>query len=156
MPAVRTGRLLFVAGHDPEWAGRLRYRGRVGDALDGRAARAALRLATLNALASARAEAGSLARVRRCVALTGFVHAAPDALEPGIAGPSLRLVMSALGHDGRRPTPPASPAAPAPPTPIVWLRPAQGLAGGMSVEVELILEIGIARTVTRRRSGRRR
>jgi enamine deaminase RidA (YjgF/YER057c/UK114 family) len=125
--AVRAGTLLFVAGHDPEAGGRLVFRGRVARDLDGTAARAAARLTTANALASARSAIGSLARIRRCVALTCFVDAEPGALDPTLVNEALALLADALG--------PGSP-------PVLCLRPAQGLAGGMPVEVELLLELG--------------
>ena len=124
MPTVRAGRRLFVAGHDPERGGRLVYRGRVGETVAVGDTAAALRLATQNALASTRA-AGPLERLR-CVVLAGFVTTATsEALDPAVMEESLVLLDAALGPGGR---------------PAVWLRPAQGLAGGMSVEVELLLE----------------
>jgi hypothetical protein len=89
-------------------------------------ARAAARLATANALVSARRATGSLARVRRCVLLTAFVDAAPGALDPAILAGALRLVAHTVAG----------------PPPAVWLRPARGLAGGMPVEVELLLDVG--------------
>lgn len=125
MPAVAAGARLFVAGHDPERQGRLVYRGRVGEAVSAGDAREALRLATANALAAARAVAGPLDRLR-CVVLTGFVASAtPAGLDPALLDRSLALLAAALPAGGR---------------PAVWLRPAQGLAGGMTVEVELVLE----------------
>jgi enamine deaminase RidA (YjgF/YER057c/UK114 family) len=125
VPAVAAGARLFVAGHDPELEGRLVYRGRVGEAVSAEDAREALRLATANALAAAGAVAGPLDRLR-CVVLTGFVaSAAPAGLDPALLGKSLALLAAALPAGGR---------------PAVWLRPAQGLAGGMTVEVELVLE----------------
>jgi enamine deaminase RidA (YjgF/YER057c/UK114 family) len=125
VPAVATGSRLFVAGHDPELEGRLVYRGRVGESASARDARAALRLATANALAATRAVTGSLDGLR-CVVLTGFVASAtPAGLDPELLDDSLALLATALPAGGR---------------PAVWLRPAQGLAGGMTVEVELLLE----------------
>ena len=125
MPTVRSGTRLFVAGHDPERDGRLVYRGRVGDAVRIADTDAALRLATANALASARDAAGSLERLR-CVVLTAFVSTATsEALDPGFLAGSLRLLSDALPAGDR---------------PAVWLRSAQGLAAGMPVEVELMLE----------------
>ena len=86
---------------------------------------AALRLATANALASARAAVGSLNRLR-CVVLTAFVSTpTPAGLAPEHLEDSLALLAAVL--------------APGDP-PAVWLRAAQGLAGGMPVEVELVLE----------------
>ena len=139
VPAVRAGPRLFVAGHDPERGGRLAYRGRVGRSVSVRQARAALRLATQNALASARAVGGPLARFR-CVVLTAFVASArPEELDPALLEESLALLGAVL---------------PASPPPAVRLRAAQGLAGGMPVEVELVLEV--RRRAARPRSGVRR
>ena len=122
---MRTGAWLFIAGHDPERRGQLAYRGRIGRSVAVAEAGAALKLATLNALASARAAVGPLTRFR-CVLLTGFVASATvRGLDPAILGESLRLLATVL---------------PATDRPAVWLRPAQGLAGGMPVEVELVLE----------------
>ena len=125
VPTVTSGSRLFVAGHDPERDGRLVYRGRVGGAVRVRDTDAALRLATANALASAREAAGSLERLR-CVVLTAYVSTArSDAVAPGVLEESLALVVMALPASSR---------------PAAWLRPAQGLAAGMAVEVELLLE----------------
>jgi enamine deaminase RidA (YjgF/YER057c/UK114 family) len=118
---VAAGGLLFVSGHDPELHGQLRYRGRVGGEVTRRQARAAARLAARNALAAARAALGSLAAVRRCVALTCFVDGTAF---PDVAADALALVTGAFGQP-----------------PVLWLRPARGLAGGMPVEVELLLEL---------------
>ena len=131
---MASGRLLFVSGHDPEAGGRLRYRGRVGREVSLSAARAAVRLAAANALASARATVGDDRRLGRCLALTCFVDTAPDVIgtasggglsATALVGGALALVRRVLGQ------------AP----PVVWLRPATGLAGGMPVEVELTLEV---------------
>jgi enamine deaminase RidA (YjgF/YER057c/UK114 family) len=122
---VSAGARLFVSGHDPEREGRLVYKGRVGESVSLGDTRAALRLATQNALVSARTAAGSLTRLR-CIVLTAFVASAgPDGLHPALLEESLALVAAAL---------------PAGPPPAVGLRSAQGLAGGMPVEVELVLE----------------
>ena len=125
MPAVGSGSRLFVAGHDPERNGKLVYQGRVGEAVPVGHTGAALRLATANALASARAAVGSLDRLR-CVVLTAFVSTPAFAgLAPEHLEDSLALLATAMAaREG----------------PAVWLRPAQGLAAGMSVEVELVLE----------------
>jgi enamine deaminase RidA (YjgF/YER057c/UK114 family) len=123
---VAAGGLLFVSGQDPEAGGRVVYRGRVGRDVSRTQARAAIRLATLNGLAVAAATLGSLAGARRCAVLACFVDAADGPIEPSVASGALALVRHAF--------PGASP-------PVLWLRPARGLAGGMPVEVELILEL---------------
>jgi enamine deaminase RidA (YjgF/YER057c/UK114 family) len=124
--AVEAGRLLFVSGHDPEAGGRLVYRGRAGVDIDLAQTRAAVRLATLNALASAAQTLGSLGRARRCLVLTCFVDGTGPVLDPAITRDAVRLIRQALGPGHR---------------PLVVFRPAQGLAGGMPVEVELLLEV---------------
>jgi enamine deaminase RidA (YjgF/YER057c/UK114 family) len=123
---VAAGGLLFVSGQDPEAGGRLVYRGRVGREVSRAEARAAIRLATLNGLAVAAATLGSLAGARRCAVLACFVDVAGGPITPDLAGGALALLRRAL--------PGAAP-------PALWLRPACGLAGGMPVEVELILEL---------------
>jgi hypothetical protein len=144
VPAVSSGARLFVAGHDPERERRLVYQGRVGQEVPVGQTGAALRLATANALASARAALGPLGRLR-CVVLTAFVSSlAPEGLAPEHLEESLALLAAAL--------------APGDP-PAVWLRPAQGLAGGMPVEVELLLEArrrpALSRRLRRPRKGGR-
>jgi hypothetical protein len=123
-----------VSGHDPEVRGRLRYRGRIGREISLSAARAAVRLAAANALASARATVGEGRGLGRCVALTCFVDATLEVVgnmsgggpsASALVGGALALVRRVLG----------------PGPPVVWLRPATGLAGGMPVEVELTLEV---------------
>jgi enamine deaminase RidA (YjgF/YER057c/UK114 family) len=126
VPAVRAGRLLFVSGHDPEARGRLRYRGRIGETVTLADGRRAARLATLNALAAVHATLGSLAAVRRCAVLTAYVEATAEACRPDLVKEAVDLVRRGL-----RGSPP----------PVVSLRPARGLSGGMPVEIELLLEL---------------
>ena len=141
MPAVSSGARLFVAGHDPERDGRLVYQGRVGQAVPVGHTGAALRLATANALVSARAALGSLDRLR-CIVLTAFVSTpGSEGLAPEHLEDSLALLAATL--------------APGDP-PAVWLRTAQGLAGGMPVEVELVLEARRRGTHQRSALSRRR
>jgi enamine deaminase RidA (YjgF/YER057c/UK114 family) len=124
VPAVAAGGLVFVSGQDPERGGRLAYRGRVGAEVTGRQARAALRLATLNALAAAASLLGSLDGVRRCLVLGCFVDGVDGHVHPTLAAGALALLRRVFGT-----------------APALWLRPARGLAGGMPVEVELVLEL---------------
>jgi enamine deaminase RidA (YjgF/YER057c/UK114 family) len=125
VPVVRSGARLFVAGHDPEWDGRLAHRGRMGRSVSIEDTARALHLATQNALAAARASVGSLDHLR-CVVLVGFVSSVTsDGLTPALLADSLALLAAVL---------------PAGAPPVACLRSVQGLAGGMPVEVELVLE----------------
>ena len=78
VPAVRTGNLLFLAGHIPIGADQQVVLGKLGDDLDLEAGRHAARLAALSALATLRDELGSLDRVQQIVSLRGVVNATPD------------------------------------------------------------------------------
>ena len=75
--AVRTGNLLFVSGHGPFRDGRWQFIGKLGRDLDVETGQQAARLVILNALASVKAEIGSLDRVVRIVRVFGMVNATP-------------------------------------------------------------------------------
>jgi enamine deaminase RidA (YjgF/YER057c/UK114 family) len=75
--AVRSGNLLFVAGHGPAQRDGVKVRGKVGADLDLAEAREAARLVGVNLLATVRQELGSLDDVRRIVKLLGMVNCAP-------------------------------------------------------------------------------
>jgi len=69
VPASRSGSLLFLSGMLPLENGSLVRRGRIGDQVSVASATSAARVAALNALAVAAAEAGGLDRIRRPVRL---------------------------------------------------------------------------------------
>lgn len=79
--AVRTGNLLVLGGQIPFGADLTVVRGRLGDDLDVAQGRRAARQAALNALATIRAELGSLDQVARVVSVRGFVNATPEFTE---------------------------------------------------------------------------
>lgn len=75
--AVKSGRLLFLAGHGPyDLDGTIRV-GKVGADLTLEEARDAARLVALNLLHTLRRELGSLDRVTRIVKVLGMVNCAP-------------------------------------------------------------------------------
>src|SRR5215212_6041368 len=76
--AVRSGNLVFVAGHGPSRNGELIYRGKLGQDVDIETGYLAAQLVCLNMLASLKAEIGELDRVRRIVKLLGMVNCTPD------------------------------------------------------------------------------
>src|SRR3989442_3392626 len=77
VPAVRSGSLLFLAGHGPVGADGTWVTGKVGTDLDLDDARRAARLVALNLLATLRRELGSLDAVRRVVKVLGMVNCSP-------------------------------------------------------------------------------
>lgn len=77
--AVRTGSLLYLAGHGPLGDdGKPVSRGKLGRDLTVEEGYEAARQTGLNALVTLRAELGSLDRVRRIVKVLGMVNADPD------------------------------------------------------------------------------
>lgn len=79
--AVRAGPLLFVGGHLPWRADGTPVQGKLGAELDVEAGHEAARLAALSALATIRAELGSLDKVQRVARLNGVVNSTPDFMQ---------------------------------------------------------------------------
>jgi enamine deaminase RidA (YjgF/YER057c/UK114 family) len=78
VPAVRTGNLVFLAGHLPRDAAGKVITGKVGRNATEQAANDAARQATLALLATLKREIGDLSRVKRIVRVSGFVNATED------------------------------------------------------------------------------
>ena len=77
--AVRTGSLLYLAGHGPLGDdGKAIARGKLGRDLTVEEGYEAARQTGLNALVTLRTELGSLDRVRRIVKVLGMVNADPE------------------------------------------------------------------------------
>jgi enamine deaminase RidA (YjgF/YER057c/UK114 family) len=76
--AVRSGSLLFLAGHAPLRDGERCYVGKVGQEFDLGQGRDAARLTALNMVATLRATLGDLDRVVRVVKLFGMVNCTED------------------------------------------------------------------------------
>ncbi|MFN8522670.1 MAG: RidA family protein [Chloroflexota bacterium] len=125
--AVRTGNLVFLAGHGPSRNGVFEFVGKVGKDLDVPTAYQAARLVMLNCLASLKAEIGDLDRVTRVVKLLGMVNATPDFKQhPQVINGASDLLTELFGERGRH------------------ARSAVGmdsLPNQISVEIEMIVEV---------------
>lgn len=125
--AVQTGNLLFLTGMLPVVGRETKYRGRLGAELDTGKARAAARLAALNALAVAREHLGSLNHVTRVVRLGVMLATHDDSLDqPNIADAASDVFRDVFG-DGK-----------------ISTRLVYGVASlpfNMPVELEVILEV---------------
>jgi enamine deaminase RidA (YjgF/YER057c/UK114 family) len=123
---VRSGDLLFISGGLPIDGDR-RILGRVPSVVDLATAREAARMVILNRLAVIRAELGSLDRVRRIVALHGFVASEPDFHDhPQVINGASELLVEVFGERGRH------------------SRTAVGVAAlplGAAVEISLVVEV---------------
>ncbi|MEO8368641.1 MAG: RidA family protein [Candidatus Solibacter sp.] len=126
--AVQTGGLLFLTGMLPTEGGGARFVGRLGAELNLEEARAAARLATMNALAVARQCLGSLDKVTRVVRLGVAVATSGDVREqPRVADAASELLQGVFGKEKN-------------PSRLVY-----GVASlplGCPVELELIFEVG--------------
>jgi len=125
--AVQTGNLLFLSGTLPLEGGIPQFVGRVGGDLSVEGARRATYLATLNALAAARAHLKSLDRVMRVVRLAVSLATTPEFREHArIADAASELLGTVFGADRTS-------------TRMVYGM--GSLAVGVCVVVELILEV---------------
>jgi len=131
VPAVRTGNLLFLAGHvSRDEQGKV-IAGKVGRDLDEAAAVQAARRTALALIATLKAELGDLRRVKRIVRVGGFVNCTDEfARQPAVMNGCSDLLVAVFGDAGRH------------------ARAALGtnaLPLGAAVEVELVAEIEVER-----------
>lgn len=127
IPAVLSGRLLFLSGVIPVREGSLVLTGKVGRDLTVEQGYDAARVALLNALAIVRSEIGSLDRVKRVVRMVGYVASAEGFVQqPAVVNGASDLLVQIFDQAGRH------------------ARVAVGTAElplGAPVELELIVEI---------------
>ncbi len=123
--AVRTGDLLFLAGHGE--CGGTRLTGKVGVDVSLDSARASAQRVGLCLLSTIKAEIGDLRKVKRIVKVLGMVNAAPDFTQhPSVINGLSDLMVSVFGEKGRH------------------ARSAVGVGSlpfGMTVEIEMVVEL---------------
>ena len=129
VPYTVSGNLVVVSGQLCVWNGERRFVGKLGAGISIEDGQQAARLCALNILAHLRgACGGDLDRVRRVVRLGGFVNCTPDFTDmPQVVNGASDLMVEVFGDAGRH------------------ARAAVGtnsLPGGVSVEVEAVVEIG--------------
>ena len=127
VPALRTGKLIFLAGHIPrDTAGKV-IAGKVGRDATEAQANAAARQTALALLATLKQEVGELARVKRIVRVGGFVNAVDDfKAQPQVINGCSDLLVAVFGERGKH------------------ARAALGVASlplGAVVEIEMIVEV---------------
>jgi enamine deaminase RidA (YjgF/YER057c/UK114 family) len=125
--AVTVGKLVFVSGHGPYRDGQYHHLGKVDSEVSVEEANESARIVIVNALASLKAEIGSLDRVKRIVKLLGMVNSDPGfKRQPEVIDGASDLLVEIFGDRGRH------------------ARSAVGLGAlpmGISVEIEMIVEI---------------
>ena len=125
--AVRTGRLVFLAGHGPLKPEGGYVTGKLGRDLDLKQGYEAGRLTALALLASLRREIGSLDRVLRIVRVEGMVNSTPDFVDqPEVINGCSDLLVEIFGERGKH------------------ARSAVGMASlpiGIAVEIQMVVEV---------------
>ena len=123
---VRTGNLLFLSGGLPI-DGDLKIIGKVPTEVSIEDAHQASRIVILNRLAVIRAEIGSLDKIKRIVALNGFVNCEPNFYQhPLVINGASELLVEIFGDKGKH----SRTALGAPSLPL-----------NVAVEINLIVEI---------------
>ncbi len=125
--AVRTGNLVFLAGHGPGKPDGGVVTGKVGRDLDLDQAKEAARLSAISLLSSLKAEIGDLNKVKRIVKVHGMVNAVPDFTQHSqVMNGCSDFLVSVFGPRGKH------------------ARAAVGIGSlprNMAVEIEMIVEV---------------
>lgn len=127
VPFVRSGNLLFLAGHLPVSAGKIAYVGKLGLDLAAETGYDAARLVAVNALATIRSAVGDLDKVLRIVRVAGFVNCVGTFTDqPKVINGASDLLAEVFGERG------------------LHARSAVGvpaLPGDAAVEIEFVVEV---------------
>ncbi len=100
VPAVRTGNLLFTAGHTPRRPDGSPMPGKVGADVTVEEGYAAARIAGLNLLSTVRNTLGSLDEVVRLVKVLGMVNCTPDfSQQPQVVNGFSELLIEIFGGE---------------------------------------------------------
>ena len=125
--AVRTGNLIFLAGHVSTRADGSSITGKLGKDLTVEQGYEAARLTTVSLLSTLKAELGDLGRIRRIVKVTGFVNSTPDFPDqPKVINGCSDLLVALFGEKGKH------------------ARSAVGMAAlpsNYAVEIEMVVEV---------------
>jgi enamine deaminase RidA (YjgF/YER057c/UK114 family) len=125
--AVRTGNLVFLAGHGPLDPAGGYVTGKLGRDLDVEQGYAAARLTAIALLASLRAEIGSLDRVRRIVRVEGMVNSTAEFTDQSkVINGCSDLLVEIFGERGKH------------------ARAAVGMVSlpiGLAVEIHMVVEV---------------
>jgi enamine deaminase RidA (YjgF/YER057c/UK114 family) len=98
IPCQVVGTMAYTSGTLPMKDGALAYSGKVGEDLSLEQAQEAARLCILNALASLKAQLGSLARIAQVVKVVGFVNSPPHfTQQPAVLNAASTLLGEVFG-----------------------------------------------------------
>lgn len=124
---VRTGNLLFLAGHGPTKADGTNITGKVGKDLTIEQGYEAAKITALSLIATLKDALGNLSRVKRIVKVNGYVNCLPDFTDqPKVINGCSDLLVAVFGEKGKH------------------ARAAMGmvaLPANIAVEIELVVEV---------------
>jgi enamine deaminase RidA (YjgF/YER057c/UK114 family) len=124
---VRTGNLLFVAGHGPTRADGTNVTGKVGADLSQEQGIEAAKLATISILSTLKSELGSLDKIRRIVKVNGWVNCKSDFVDhPKILNGCSDLLVNVFGEAGKHARAALG---------------ANSLPANIAVEIEMVVEL---------------
>lgn len=125
--AVRSGNLVFLAGHGPSRADGSSIKGKLGQDLTLAQGKEAARLSAISLLSSLKAEIGDLDKVKRIVKVRGMVNCTADFYDqPKVINGCSDLLVEIFGENGKH------------------ARAAVGmvsLPSNIAVEIEMIVEL---------------
>ena len=125
--AVRTGNLVFMAGHGPSRADGTSIKGKLGADMTIEQGYEAARVAAISVLSSLKAEIGDLNKVKRIVKVKGMVNCTADFLDqPKVINGCSDLLVEIFGEKGKH------------------ARAAVGmvsLPSNIAVEIEMVIEL---------------
>jgi enamine deaminase RidA (YjgF/YER057c/UK114 family) len=100
--AVRTGNLLFLAGHGPQRPDGSWVTGKLGQDMTVEQGYDASRLTAIQLLATIKSELGSLNKVKRIVKVNGMVNCTPDFFDqPKVINGCSDLLVAVFGENGK-------------------------------------------------------
>jgi enamine deaminase RidA (YjgF/YER057c/UK114 family) len=99
---VRTGNLLFLAGHGPQRPDGSWVTGKLGQDMTVEQGYDASRLTAIQLLATIKSELGSLNKVKRIVKVNGMVNCTPDFFDqPKVINGCSDLLVAVFGENGK-------------------------------------------------------
>jgi len=99
VPAVKSGKLVFVAGHLPLVDGKIVKEGKVGKEVTPEEAKAMAQICALNALAAISLVA-DIDQIKKIVRVGGFVNGAPGFVAiPGVINGASELFIALFGDE---------------------------------------------------------
>lgn len=125
--AVRTGNLIFLAGHGPTRADGTNIQGKVGRALNVEQGAEAARTAAIALLSTLKAEIGDLNKVKRIVKVTGWVNCDSEFRDqPKVINGCSDLLVAVFGEKGKHARAALG---------------ANSLPSDIAVEIEMVVEV---------------